>query len=157
MIDFTAAFKQGQKAAQQAFDARAEISSVLKDMFDEIIKTTNGLIEISIIEFSSPIEKLASTVALLGSETLKPTHKKSEWIGARNPKSFDNQFYKIAKWEQPHEGYPCTITYNNNDVRCHDAEGLKQALAGMLADSWVGDQLRHLIEKPLNDLSSSTD
>lgn len=71
-----------------------------------------------------------------------------KWICARNVKAEEPNEARLAQWEQFSDGYPCRITFNETDVRCHDREALLHALADMLSNAWVGEQLRNLLSRP---------
>jgi hypothetical protein len=71
------------------------------------------------------------------------------WITARNPKAADSSWAKLARWDRPHDGYPCLLSYDNKDVRCHDQDSLAEAIAELLASSWGGEKLHALLSRPL--------
>jgi hypothetical protein len=153
MMDFGAAFNQGQRAADQAITNKAEIDEVLDRVSRDISNATDGRLKVFIAEITSPGAAFAAlALSAQGVFSGSPTRRsfKEHWICASNPKAENqNERKLLAKWAVPYEGYPCTVTFNNHEVRCHDREGLEQALAEMLADAWVGERLRELLNLPL--------
>jgi hypothetical protein len=153
MTDFIKAFEQGQRAAEQAIESKAEISEVIRSLAQELMQATDGKLEIGIADSSS----LMSAFALWGSFTTGVKSKppipggivKPQAIYARNLKAINTDLVTLAKWERPHQGYPCVIGFNGREIGCHDREALERALAEMLQNAWVGEQLRDLLERPL--------
>ena len=145
MTDFTKAFRQGQRAAVDAEDARAEIDEVMADFAQQLSRVTEGAISIELIADSafSGIFTLAVTLGKLYDPSIDGGNIE-KWIVARG--SLVKEVRRLARWKRPHQGYPCLITFNGNEERCHNREALERGLAGMLQDAWVGDQLRQLLE-----------
>jgi hypothetical protein len=160
MTDFAAAFRQGQQAAQQAVVDKAEINEVLDALSRQLSEATDGRIVISIAEFPSLAGGIAN-FAIAAQQAIAGGSErrllKERWICARNVKAQDTSEKKLAKWERPFEGYPCTITFDNRDVRCHDRDGLERGLAEMLQDAWVGEKLRELVNRPLTQEADEPD
>ena len=48
MTDFASAFQRGQRAAEDAAQAREEVSSVLLSLKQQVSEATNGVIEITV-------------------------------------------------------------------------------------------------------------
>lgn len=143
MSDFSTAFRQGQSAAESAAEANAEIDEIFKGMADELRQITNGKLVLS-------VEKaLAFKIIsfLVGND---PSSNPSEdlWICARNPISANSNMVRIARFERPYEGYPCTIQYGKTDVRCNDGIALAGALKDMLTNAWVAHELREVVNRP---------
>jgi len=154
MTDFAAAFKQGQVAAKQAVLAKEEIDGVLQSLSHDLLGATEGKLRIAIFEYNtvaSGLITMAMAISSMPSDASKGIAKE-KWICAVNGKAINDQETKIARWERPHEGYPCSITFEKREIRCHDREALELALAGLLQSAWVGEQLRELLERPVRGL-----
>lgn len=147
MTDFAAAFKQGQVAAQLAIKAKTEIDEAFSAFSRGLSDATNGKLTAFRAEYSSLPGLINSAIASMA-ETSRPQPKES-WICVRNLLAENTKDKKLARWERPHEGFPCTIIYDKQQVRCHDRDGLESALADFLSNAWVGEQLRELLERPL--------
>jgi hypothetical protein len=156
VTDFADAFKRGQDAAAQAAASRAEISGVFTEVNEQLNVATEGKLEIESKSFAKPQKK---TVAdLLGGAAglnsflarLEPAETEP-WIAARNPIAADDGWVQLAKWYRPQEGYPCQLTYDKVDARCHDRTALAEALAEMLANASIGEQIRRLLALPLKE------
>ncbi len=150
MTDFADAFKRGQEAAARAARARAEVDQVIADVRQSLLNETNGSIEIGEQEFEKPrkrtlADQFVGSIALLNTLTTAETEL---WLAARNPLAVDKAWKKLAKFERPHEGYPCVVSYDNNDVRCHDRSAFEDAIAELLASSWGGEVLFGLLSRP---------
>ncbi|HEF4774696.1 hypothetical protein [Burkholderia multivorans] len=159
MTDFADAFKRGQDAAARAAEARAEVDQVVADVKQSVLNATNGKIEVGQQRFEKPrkrslAEQFASSIALLNSIGPPPTEL---WLAARNPFAVDASWEKLAKFERPHEGYPCVISYDSRDVRCHDRSSLEEAIAELLASSWGGEILFSLLNQPVAPQGEKTE
>jgi hypothetical protein len=145
--EFVAAFQRGQVAAENAQSAKAEIDAVIRALSAQISAATDGKIEIKSIEFRNSVggilDLTRSAMDPLG--VTRPADDKSQWIAARNPHQTNASWVRLAKWVRPHTGYPCTILYNTQEVRCHDLEALERGISSMLADAWVGEKLHSLL------------
>jgi hypothetical protein len=159
VTDFADAFKRGQDAAAQAAASRAEISEVFAEVNKQLDDATDGKLEIKWQRFAKPQKK---TVAdLLGGAAsinawlsrLDPAETEP-WIAARNPQAADDGWVQLAKWYRPQEGYPCELTYDKTDSRCHDRAALAEALAEMLANASIGELIRKLLDRPLKESKS---
>lgn len=156
MTDFTKAFRQGQRAAVDARDARAQIDEVMTDFAQQLSRVTEGLISIELIADSafSGLFTMAVRLGKLYDPSIDGDNIE-KWIVARG--SLVTEVRRLARWKRPHQGYPCLITYNGNEERCHDREALERGLASMLQDPWVGDQLRQLLELSKAAVTSPTE
>ncbi|WP_186134479.1 hypothetical protein [Burkholderia gladioli] len=150
MTDFADAFKRGQEAAARAARARAELDQVIADVRQSLLNETNGSLEIGEQEFERPrrrtlADQFVSSIALLNALTTAET---DWWLAARNPLAADTSWKKLAKFERAPEGYPCVVSYDNNDIRCHDRSAFEDAIADLLASSWGGEVLYGLLNRP---------
>jgi hypothetical protein len=151
-FDFSKSFHEGIKAAQHAEISRAEIAQVIDALSTQIASLTDGKLEIFIGETDNILRSMAAVAIKINrfdAPPRPPVPTKDKWIYARNVKAEEPNAARLAKWEQSSEGYPCRITFNETDVRCHDREALLHALADMLSDAWVGEQLKNLLSRPL--------
>lgn len=143
MSDFAEAFKQGQEAATRAARARTEIKEVLREFSRDVEGITDGLLSIKVSEFNSLLGSLAFfPIALTDPSTPPPGVE--QWIVASNV-TMPNSDKRLAKWQQSHSGYPCTLTVTGKNIRCHDREALESALQEFLMNPWVGEQLQMLL------------
>ena len=145
MPDFAAAFEAGQVAARNASTHRSEIEQVFGAVTQQLSKATGGalvLYRADVSGFFSLIESALTPAAE------KKTGTKKQSVNARNVKAEDTSGTVLARWEEPHEGYPCVLTYDNSIVRCHDKDGVEAAFADFLSNAWVGDQLQKLLALP---------
>lgn len=150
MTDFADAFKRGQEAAESAARARAEVDAVFETAKNELLEASEGRIELARRPFEKPRQRTLADMFLAASAIRVGEAKETEpWVAARNPRAIDAEWVKLAKWERPHEGYPCVLSYNNRDVRCHDRESLSDAIGELLASSWGGERLHGLLSRPL--------
>jgi hypothetical protein len=151
MTDFADAFKRGQEAAVHAAQARAQVDEVFFAAKQQLLDATDGRLELGRQQFEKPRKRTAAEVLGVASleNFLNATPRETEpWIAACNPKATDSNWIKLAKWERPREGYPCLLSYDKRDVRCHDQESLAEAIAELLANAWVGERLQELLARP---------
>jgi hypothetical protein len=157
MTDFADAFNRGQEAAVRAAEARAEVDEVFANAAKQLSDVTGGKLELARQRFEKPAKRtFADLVAGAAIKAiLDPTPAETEpWIAARNPKAIDSGWVKLAKWERPHEGFPCLMTYDKRDVRCHDQDSLAEAIGELIASAWGGEKLRELVARPLRPAES---
>jgi hypothetical protein len=157
MTDFLEAFQQGQRAAKQSGDANAEIDAVLQLFKAKVLEATGGKLQIYVAGLPD-ILGFGNLVNLTNAITKPPAPGRAapKAIYARNIQSSNTTATKLAHWLRPHEGYPCTISFNNQEIGCHDRDGLERGLAAMLQDAWVGEQLQNLLAQP-SQLPTSTE
>jgi hypothetical protein len=155
MTDFIKAFEQGQRAAEQAIESKAEINEVIRSLAQELMQATDGKLEIGIADSSSLSFDVwgSFTTGVKSKPPIPGGIVKPQAIYARNLKAINTDLVTLAKWERPHQGYPCVIAFNGREIGCHDREALERALAEMLQNAWVGEQLRALLERPLKSTS----
>jgi hypothetical protein len=156
VTDFTDAFKRGQDAAALAAQARAEIEEILDDAKKQLLAATDGKLELGRCDFPKPRKRSPGDLlvgAAFNALALSLESKEMEvWIAGRNPKAIDTDWVKLAKWDRPQEGYPCQLTYDRTDVRCHDKTALAEAIGELLANASIGEKLRELLSLPLKSV-----
>ncbi|MBU9606811.1 hypothetical protein [Burkholderia multivorans] len=156
MTDFADAFRRGQEAAAEAARAREEVDAVFATVKQELLDASEGRIELARMSFEKPrMRTLADMLAPLANLQAPARAEMEPWIPARNPKAADGSWVKLAKWSRPHEGYPCVLSYDSRDVRCHDRESLSDAVGELLASSWGGEKLRSLLNLPLKPVDGA--
>jgi hypothetical protein len=154
MTDFAGAFHEGQAAASRAQIAREEIRTVFAALSRQLLAATDGRLNVAI---GTPANTLAKWMDLAAgvSKALKPPGAAEDpqvrWICGCNPRAVDASMRAVALWHQPSEGYPCIITVQNTELRCHDRESLEEALLSMLRMAWVAEQLTELVNRPVKD------
>jgi hypothetical protein len=135
-VDFVAAFHRGQQAALQAREDREEIDDIVQALSDDLFGVTDGKLRISIRKFPKRFPVLPDGAVSAGDD---------EWLCACNEKIRDAGEVRVAKWMRPYRGFPCTLIFGGREVRCHDGDALGEALAELLQDAWVADQLKDLL------------
>lgn len=147
MGKFSTAFKQGQAAAESAAVANSEIDEIFREMADELREITEGKLIVS-VEKSDRFLNVVMTVVKMS--TGEPSAGPSEdfWICVKNPTAANSNLVKLARFERPYEGYPCSIQYGKNDERCNDGIALAAALKNMLTNAWVAHELREVMGRP---------
>jgi hypothetical protein len=155
MTDFAEAFRLGQLAAQKSSDANAEINEVLESLKNQLLAATDGKVEINVSELPDVmglgnVMRLANAFA--ESKVVPPAPGKAvaKGIYVRNIRSSNTTSRRIANWLRPHEGFPCTISFNNREIGCHDRDGLERGLGTMLTDAWVAEQILAVLRYPEN-------
>jgi len=137
MTDFINAFKGGLGAAEAADRARRDIDEVFSDLDSQIREGSDGKLSIARVEFE--IEK-SSWNALLISFPPKP--KETYWaIAATNPTIKQSHESELAKWQMDPLGYPCKLSWSQNEYICVDRAALESCLADLLRDPTVGEYL----------------
>ncbi len=163
MVDFIEAFKEGQTAAEIAKKNNREITSVFKELNEQLYKETGGKIRISLaVELLSqfmlqdtvePIEPIiagSSILPAIKENELSHKTEKYKLIYAENPSVRYSPKKELVKWEQGREGYPCKITIGNKQHYCEDKTELENTLALMLQDPIVAETLTNLMSLSQN-------
>ena len=143
MTDFAAAFRQGQKAAIDAHRARAEVTGILQSLKHQLLRETDGAIEVSLASEGGFMDMVrVASRALDKSGDYSPLPKS---IVGNNALSATKREAVLGTFSMPTEGYPCVVTFDRRENRCHDGEALSQALAEMLQNAAVGRLLHQLL------------
>ncbi|ASF46086.1 hypothetical protein [Methylovulum psychrotolerans] len=142
MVDFIAAFNKGLDAAQIAEKNKREINSVFDELNKQLANATKGNVNIQIRE----CEK-APDFNPLGGSRIDFRNIKYQAICAINPLfPFPvSPTKEIATWSQDRTGYPCKISFGTKEHYCEDKVALENALALMLQDPIVGENLAELM------------
>jgi hypothetical protein len=141
MTDFESAFREGLEAAKKADFARAEINEVFSRVSATLAKSTEGKLAIGKRKFyvhQNPLVVLAELTRLSPRETY-------DAIAAWNPSIGDDEPRELAKWSEDRSGYPCVLTWDKQEIQCGDRESLERAIANLLKDPRVGEQLLALL------------
>lgn len=139
MADFVRAFREGQDAAEAADRARKEIDAVYTELNRQLRESTGGKIAIDRREF-----EVDRGWGMLLTWPPKPAETYLA-IVAHNPCS-EQHIKQLAKWSQSRGGYPCKIFWGSAELSCDDREALENALAELLRDPFVGEQLHTLLQ-----------
>ncbi len=141
MVDFIAAFNKGLDAAQIAEKNKREIDSVFDELNKQLANATKGNVNIQIRE----CEKVPDFNPL--SSRIDFRIIKYQAICAINPLfPFPQSLAKeIATWSQDRTGYPCKISFGIKEHYCANKVALENALALMLQDPIVGENLAELM------------
>lgn len=140
MVDFRESFSIGINAAERAEANRKEISMVFKDLNNQLKDATNGKILIR-------IATMKDHNAQYGIFLTAPTYTA---IVAENPCD-SSKIEELAKLRQGKVGYPCKITFGNDEIHCEDRAALEEGLSRLLQDPIVGEKLYKLMNLPDTD------
>jgi hypothetical protein len=151
MTDFASAFQRGQRAAEDAARARAEVASVLESLRQQVSEATNGVIEITVgRDTLSALTEIAR--AFSNSDQAEFATKA---ILARNLAASNQPGATLGRFNMPVEGFPCVVTFGRQEERCHDGEALEKAFEEMLQDAAVGRALHRLLAEPIGESPST--
>ncbi|MEW6350552.1 MAG: hypothetical protein AB1646_15925 [Thermodesulfobacteriota bacterium] len=142
MTDFAQALEEGFSSARRASDARTEIDGVFNELDSQVLRKSEGKLSIKRGHRTSEedfLRKIADFPAL----TPRPPQDYSAII-ASNPKVKAGRQLVIAIWSQDKEGYPCRLTWGDQQHICEDKVALAEALADLLRDPEVASILLHL-------------
>jgi len=145
-MNFRDSLNAGLVAAKQARNNKDEIKSVLADLNDEINEFSNSSVSLKVTSETRLADNhnTFATAGLLASRT--PFIQYYALTLVQNKKS--NSLKRvIADWHQ-HEadGYPCTISYNKQQITCRSKEPLIKALNDLMAYALTGEYLLELME-----------
>jgi len=144
---FSKAFEQGQTAAESAAVANVELDKIFAEMASELRQASNGKLLMTIESPSAFLNMIATTITLLsGNPSTEPSQ--DFWICAQNPTAADSKPIRLAGFRRPYEGFPCSIQYGNDEVRCNDAIAFAAALDAMLKNAWVASELHKIVNRP---------
>jgi hypothetical protein len=135
MIDFVESFKIGIDNAEQANENSKEIADVFDKLNSQLGNATHKKLNIKRQELPMPGNLFSS----LNSPPLTYFA-----IVAENPKSAISQTRELAKWHEARTGYPCKITFGNNELHCEDKTALEYGLSELLRDPVIGGILHKL-------------
>lgn len=134
MADFREAFQLGIQAHNAAERARQEIFGLLDEFAAQIHEVSNGQVR---------IERAKREVLVPGENfTRKP--RSYDAIAAID--SSGKKEEELCEYSLEERGYPVTLRYANDYVRCHDREALEQALLKLLAHPETGGKLQRLMD-----------
>lgn len=140
MVDFIDSFNKGLSAAEQAIANMDEIDSVIEQLSEQLLKATNGRLEISIVEKQMPLAGFSLSLTELMS-------RKTYWaIVASNPLT-NFQPKELAEWKFSDSGYPCRIVLSDAEIYCEDKAALENALSKMISTPEAGKKLKAVIEQ----------
>lgn len=140
MPDFANALEKGFKAARRAEVARHEIDQVFDDLSKQVLKATNGKVEIFRAQYE--VEETGWPITMF---TFPPKPKdKYLAIAASNPTIGRKSQVQLARWVPGEGGYPCTVAWHKQENICQDGASLATCLAEMLSDPIVGQKLQSL-------------
>jgi hypothetical protein len=146
MSDFKAALNEGFAAADKAELARREIDEVLRNFNQDLMEATGGKLSAKVKHFERVVSdevwpQLRTLAALQG--RLRKEYFSA--IVATNPTIEKSPEKELARWRRSHNGYPCTITWSNEEHQCSDRVSLEGCLADLLRDAGVAEVLKGLV------------
>jgi len=142
MTDFISAFKKGLELAELAQKHRNEINDVFTELNSQLEKETKGQLKIKISKYYKPQSSMA---AIAGNLIPRLSYFA---ISATNPTLSEKEIVELAEWDQDSRGYPCMITFDENELFCEDKESLEENLARMLSNPLIADKLYNLMNIP---------
>lgn len=137
MVDFIKAFEDGKKAAIKTENARKEIDAVFDDLNSQLSEMTNGMLKIIRAEVKERNEGLYVHVF---------PQKFYKAILAINPKIEKSPRKELAKWDFSRVGYPCKISWANEERYCEDKVALEECLADLIKDPVNAEKMLALLE-----------
>ena len=135
MADFREAFLQGLAAYEEAEQARKEIFGLLDEFAEQVHQASNGRVRIERTSVKAR-EKLP-----LASDYHNREYEAIVALGSSGDEREELCEYSLAE-----RGYPVTLRYAKEDVRCHDGQALERGLQKLLAHPQTGGKLRRLLE-----------
>jgi hypothetical protein len=131
MSKFAEFAKLGMDAWNTAVEARREIASV----FDELNKDlgTLGDIRLEVKEFHE-MPGMGIVQAFFN-----PKQYSALAIVCTTNDSFQPR--QLARWKQPHAGYPCWVITGEEEVSCEDKTSLENELGKLLSSAKGGEAL----------------
>jgi hypothetical protein len=140
MSDYLKALNEGFEAAKKADLAKEEITEILNKFRDDILAGSEGNLLIEVKRLEEPLDAYEAfmTRSVLHGATPKKTYLA---LTAINPKASTQSYKDLAKWKRSKDGYPCSLTYNQQEHQFEDRLGLEQGLAELLRDPSIGEQL----------------
>ena len=148
MTDFRKAFRSGQEAAGKADLARKEISSVFRELNEQLREPTEGRVEIITQEFEEQGDNPFG-IAISYLQSAWYGRAPGHWaVAARNPQAGDTAPRELTLWQQDRAGYPCKLSWGGVERTCHDRESLQEALAAMLEDAVIAGRINGVMRLP---------
>lgn len=147
MVDFSEAYKEGLEAAKKAEVAKKEIDEVFADLNRALEKESKGNISIERKRYVKKGTRKATGLEYIMGKMFVETKVPYTAIVASNPRYPGIKPKELAEWSQDRAGYPCKISWGNNDHVCEDQEALENALAELLRDPIVGERMIELMKQ----------
>lgn len=139
MVDFTQAIAVGIGAANAAAKNLAEIDSVFADLNDQLYKVTGRSIELRPMPFQEKFNVFSKPEQMF----VRKSYMAIGIISSSLPPK------EIARWEVSPSGYPCTISFESGTSICSDKKGLENALADLLREPFVGQEITRRMQDPM--------
>jgi hypothetical protein len=151
-VNFENSFKKGLEAAEAASRTNLEIDSVFKELNEQIQSATSGRIGIELKRRRDSMAALSHFITAKGSPDIKP----NTYIVAVN-KLAGGKEEDLAQFERASAGYPCHLSYEDQEVYCNDKLALEKHLSTMLSNVDIGKQLARLLSLPVISSSGTSD
>lgn len=150
MVDFIKSFNRGLEAAQQAGRNKEEINAVISLLNEQLLKVSDGKLEIDIYTKSQPLAGFFSAMSAMNptAEAPKPAY---QFLAAVNPLSESKTPIELARWKLDPNGYPCQITTPDSEFYCEDRSALERGLQNLLSDPIVGEKIYSVMRQKLKD------
>ena len=151
MADFKSSFEKGIAAHAAGEQAKAEIWSVLDDVSHQIREATSDRITVT----REVLTRRADNSAILG--PFQPLVNYSALVArlADKQKSSETK-EELCEFQISPYGYPVTLIYGSQEIKCYDRQGLEIGLMRLLEHPDTGGQLRRLLNLQVPSTSSDT-
>jgi len=152
MVDYEKDLNLGFEAADKADRNKAEVNDAISTLRTQVLKATQGKVEISLSRVGPPVRLDVSRYFLPEPETYLV-------VGAVNPLVKKCKVEQLARWAQDRTGYPCKLTWGGNEFSALDRKALEDVFACLLRDPLVAEQIRRLMKMepstPVGDAAQS--
>jgi len=143
MPDYTKALHEGFEAAKKAAAARKEIKEVLGIFKEQVLAASEGKLLIELQELEEPHDPVDvfKSASVFG----RPQPKKFyQALVSSNPLIEKSSSYQLARWKQSRSGYPCSLSFGQQEHQFEDRSALEEGLAELLSDPRTGEVLYKL-------------
>lgn len=139
-LDIKTAFESGLDAARKSDRAHKEIKEVFDDFAAQLETASNNRIKISLRDF--PVKDWRKLAGLTF-----PPEPVTNYTGitAENPAAKSSKLL-LAKWKPAPMGYPCLISWGDQERYCEDKEALLRCLKDFVADPLIGEKFLSLMQ-----------
>ncbi|HDG1685943.1 TPA: hypothetical protein PFE28_001877 [Kluyvera cryocrescens] len=150
-MDFKKYLANGLAAAKNARRNKEEIQCVIDELSGVVNDYSEGLVSLMItteqrLGKTSGLGSLVGGAAAAGLGLSISPFSEYQALTLVLKKGKIVKKAKIAEWRMDEsDGYPCIISYNENDISCGSKEMLERALSGLISSASTGERLLQLI------------
>lgn len=143
-INFENSFKKGLEAAAAASKVNLEIDSVFEDLNDQIRSASGGKIG---IELQRKKDSMAVLTSFMTKGFQEATKTKTYIVAVNEAAGAKEE--DLANFERASTGYPCHLSYEDQEIYCNDKVALEKHLSTMLSNVNIGKKLARLLNWPV--------